>query len=231
MAKQGKRYKAAKAMVEHGKLYEPAAAVELVRSFPAAKFDETMVAAVVLGVDPTKSDQMVRGGVVLPKGLGKTQRVIVFAAGEKQAEARDAGADDTGLEDLIEKVAGGWLEFDVAIATPDAMGKVAKVAKVLGPRGLMPNPKTGTVTFDVAKAVAEAKAGKVDFRVDKGGNVHVAFGKKSFPAEDLQANLDAIMDAVARAKPSASKGVYIRQIHVAAAMSPSVDVDPAAYRK
>lgn len=231
MAKMGKRYKAAKAMVEHGKLYEPAAAIELVRSFPAAKFDETVVAAVVLGVDPTKSDQMVRGGVVLPKGLGKTQRVIVFAAGEKQAEARAAGADDAGLEDLIEKVAGGWLEFDVAIATPDAMGKVAKVAKVLGPRGLMPNPKTGTVTFDVAKAVAEAKAGKVDFRVDKGGNVHVAFGKKSFPAEDLQANLDAIMDAVARAKPSSSKGVYIRQIHVAAAMSPSVDVDPAVYRK
>ncbi len=231
MAKMGKRYKAAKAMVVHGKLYEPSAAVELVRSFPAAKFDETMVAAVVLGVDPTKSDQMVRGSVVLPKGLGKTQRVIVFAAGEKQAEARDAGADDAGLEDLIEKVAGGWLEFDVAIATPDAMGKVAKVAKVLGPRGLMPNPKTGTVTFDVAKAVTEAKAGKIDFRVDKGGNVHVAFGKKSFPAEDLQANLDAIMDAVARAKPSSSKGIYIRQIHVAAAMSPSVDVDPTAYRK
>lgn len=231
MANKGKRYSAAKAMVEHGKLYEPAVAVELVCGFPSAKFDETMVATVVLGVDPTKSDQMVRGGVVLPKGLGKSQRVIVFAAGEKQAEARAAGADETGLDDLIEKVAGGWLEFDVAIATPDAMGKVAKVAKVLGPRGLMPNPKTGTVTFDVAKAIQEAKAGKVDFRVDKGGNIHVAFGKKSFAPADLKVNLDAIMDAVARAKPASSKGIYIRQVHVSAAMSPSVDVDPAVYRK
>lgn len=231
MAKHGKRYNAAKAMVEEGKLYEPAAAISLAKQFPNAKFDETMLATVVLGVDPAKSDQMVRGGVVLPKGLGKSQRVIVFAQGEKVQEARDAGADDTGLDDLIEKIAGGWLDFDVAIATPDAMGKVAKVAKVLGPRGLMPNPKTGTVTFDVATAIRDAKAGKVDFRVDKGGNLHVPFGKKSFPADDLQANFEAIMDAVVRAKPSSSKGIYIRQVHVSAAMSPGVDIDPTVYRK
>lgn len=231
MAKHGKRYNAAKAMIEEGKLYEPAAAILLAKQFPSAKFDETMLVTVVLGVDPAKSDQMVRGSVVLPKGLGKSQRVIVFAQGEKIQEARDAGADDAGLDDLIEKVAGGWLDFDVAIATPDAMGKVAKVAKVLGPRGMMPNPKTGTVTFDVATAIRDAKAGKVDFRVDKGGNIHVPFGKKSFPADDLQVNFEAIMDAVVRAKPSSSKGIYIRQVHVSAAMSPSVDIDPTLFRK
>lgn len=231
MGKQGKRYRAAKALVEDGRLYEPETALGLVKDMPPARFDETVLATVLLGVDPTKSDQVVRSSCVLPKGLGKTQRVVVFAQGEKQAEGRDAGADEVGLDDLIEKIAEGWLEFDVAIATPDAMGKVAKVAKILGPRSLMPNPKTGTVTFDVAQAVRDAKAGKVEFRVDKGGSIHVPVGKKSFAVEDLKANLDALLDAVLRAKPSSSKGIYIRQVHVSAAMSPSVDVDPAGYRK
>lgn len=231
MAKQSKRYRAAAALIEPGKLYSAEESLEVVGKMPPTKFDETVLASVRLGVDPAKNDQMVRGSVVLPRGLGKTQRVIVFAQGEKVKEAQEAGADAAGLEELIEKISGGWLDFDVAVATPDVMGQVAKVAKILGPRGLMPNPKAGTVTFDVGNAVAQAKAGKVEFRVDKGANVHVPIGKKSFAPADLKQNLDALIDALVRAKPASAKGVYLKTIHVSPAMGPAVAIDPSAYRK
>lgn len=231
MSKPGKRYKAAKEKIEAERLYAVDESMSLLTSLPAAKFDETVLATVVLGVDPAKNDQMVRGGVVLPKGLGKSRKVVVFAKGEKVQEAQKAGADESGLDELIEKVVGGWTDFDVAIATPDVMGNVAKVAKVLGPRGLMPNPKTGTVTFDIAKAVTEAKAGKVEFRVDKGSNLHVPIGKKSFAAADLRINFDALMDAVVRAKPSSAKGIYLKKIFLSSAMGPAIAIDPSVYRQ
>ena len=179
-----------------------------------------------LGVDPKHADQMVRGAVVLPHGIGKTVRVAVFAKGDKEREAREAGADVVGAEDLVEKIQGGWLEFDSAIATPDLMGQVGKLGKTLGPRGLMPNPKLGTVTFDVSRAVREAKAGKVEFRVDKAGNVHVPVGKRSFPQEQLAANALALLEALVRAKPAASKGTYLRSVTLSSTMGPGVKVDP-----
>ncbi|MFQ5521817.1 MAG: 50S ribosomal protein L1, partial [Candidatus Methylomirabilia bacterium] len=190
-----------------------------------ARFDETVEVAIRLGVNPKHADQMVRGAVVLPHGIGKQVRVLVFAKGEKEREAREAGADYVGAEDLVEKIQGGWLEFDVAAATPELMGQVARLGKVLGPRGLMPNPKVGTVTFDLARAVRELKAGKVEFRVDRAGNVHVPVGKKSFPAAHLLDNAMSLLEALVRAKPAAAKGHYLRSITVSSTMGPGIHVD------
>ena len=200
-------------------------AIEVAKSNATAKFDETLEMAVRLGVDPKHADQMVRGTVVLPHGTGKQSRVLVFAKGEKEKEARDAGADFVGAEDLVEKIQGGWLEFDRAIATPDVMGLVGRMGKILGPRGLMPNPKTGTVTFEVAKAVREFKGGKIEFRVEKAGIVHVPFGKASFGAPQLTENARSILEALLRAKPAASKGRYLKGITVSSTMGPGVRVD------
>jgi large subunit ribosomal protein L1 len=200
-------------------------AIEVAKSNATAKFDETLEMAVRLGVDPKHADQMVRGTVVLPHGTGKQSRVLVFAKGEKEKEARDAGADFVGAEDLVEKIQGGWLEFDRAIATPDVMGMVGRMGKILGPRGLMPNPKTGTVTFEVGKAVREFKGGKIEFRVEKAGIVHVPFGKASFGAPQLTENARSILEALLRAKPAASKGRYLKGITVSSTMGPGVRVD------
>lgn len=221
----GKKYAAALALMDRKREYSVEEAMELVKKTVPARFDETVEIAIRLGVDPKHADQMVRGAVVLPHGIGKTVRVLVFAKGEKEREAREAGADHVGAEDLIEKIQGGWMEFDATIATPDLMGQVGKLGKILGPRGLMPNPKVGTVTFDVARTVREVKAGKVEFRVDKAGNVHVPVGKKSFPAEHLVANGMALLEAIARAKPAAAKGQYLRSITVASTMSPGIPID------
>ena len=220
-----KRYDAARAVVDPQKPHALEEAVEAVKAAPSAKFDETVDLSIRLGVDPKHADQMVRGAVVLPHGIGKTVRVAVFAKGEKEREARDAGADVVGAEDLVERIQGGWMEFDTAVATPDLMGQVGRLGKVLGPRGLMPNPKLGTVTFDVARAVREAKAGKVEFRVDKAGNVHVPIGRKSFAAEQLRANAMAILEAIMRAKPAAAKGQYLRSLTVSSTMGPGARVD------
>ena len=220
-----KLYAKARAQVDPEKAYGVDEAVALARQVGYAKFDETVDLSVRLGVNPKYADQMVRGAVLLPNGTGKAVRVLVFAKGEKEREARDAGADLVGAEDMVEKIQGGWLEFDVAVATPDLMGQVGRLGKVLGPRGLMPNPKVGTVTFDVSRAVREAKAGKVEFRVDKAGNVHVPIGKKSFAAEQLAANAHAVLDALVKAKPAAAKGQYLRNITVATTMGPGVPVD------
>jgi large subunit ribosomal protein L1 len=220
-----KRYHAATAKLEEGKQYTPEEAVALIKEMPAAKFDETVDLSFRLGVDPKHADQMVRGAVVLPNGIGKTVRVAVFAKGEKEREAREAGADIVGAEDLVEKVQGGTMDFDTAIATPDLRGQVGRLGKVLGPRGLMPNPKLGTVTFDVARAVREAKAGKVEFRVDKAGNIHARVGKRSFTSEALLANAMALIEAILRAKPSASKGTYLRGLTVSTTMGPGVQLD------
>ena len=203
-------------------------AVDVLKSMPAAKFDESVDLSFRLGVDPKHADQMVRGAVVLPHGIGKTVRVAVFAKGEKEREAREAGADVVGAEDLVERVQGGWMEFDTAIATPDLMGQVGRLGKVLGPRGLMPNPKLGTVTFDVGRAVREAKAGKVEFRVDKAGNIHTPIGKRSFTPEQLAANALALIEAIIRAKPAAAKGTYLRTLTVSSTMSPGVPIDAQA---
>src|SRR5207245_8917763 len=207
-----KRYDAAAAKVAPDKQHSLEEAIGVLKAMPGAKFDESVDLSFRLGVDPKHADQMVRGAVVLPHGIGKAVRVAVFAKGEKEREAREAGADVVGAEDLVEGVQGGWMEFDATIATPDVMGQVGRLGKVLGPRGLMPNPKLGTVTFDVARAVREAKAGKIEFRVDKAGNVHVPIGKKSFSAEHLQANAMAIIEAMMRGKPAAAKGQYLRPI-------------------
>jgi large subunit ribosomal protein L1 len=220
-----KREKAIEAVFDRSKDYSIEEAVEVLKRLPAAKFDETIDVSLRLGVDPKHADQMVRGAVVLPHGIGKTVRVAVFAKGEKEREARDAGADVVGAEDLVERIQGGWMEFDSAIATPDLMGQVGRLGKILGPRGLMPNPKLGTVTFDVARAVREAKAGKVEFRVDKAGNVHVPVGKRSFPTDQLVANALALLDAIVRAKPAAAKGQYLRSVTVAPTMGPGIKVD------
>jgi large subunit ribosomal protein L1 len=221
----GKKYAAALALMDRKREYSVEEAMELVKKTVPARFDETVEIAIRLGVDPKHADQMVRGAVVLPHGIGKTVRVLVFAKGEKEREAREAGADHVGAEDLIEKIQGGWMEFDATIATPDLMGQVGKLGKILGPRGLMPNPKVGTVTFDVARAAREVKAGKVEFRVDKAGNVHAPVGKKSFPAEHLVANGMALLEAIARAKPAAAKGQYLRSITVASTMGPGIPID------
>jgi large subunit ribosomal protein L1 len=220
-----KRQKVAQGLYDAEKSYPVEDALGLVKKFPGAKFDETVDMSLRLGVDPKHADQMVRGAIVLPNGIGKAVRVAVFAKGEKEREARDAGADVVGAEDLVERIQGGWMEFDSTIATPDLMGQVGRLGKVLGPRGLMPNPKLGTVTFDVGRAVREAKAGKVEFRVDKAGNVHVPVGKKSFALEQLAQNAMALLEAIVRAKPSASKGQYLRSITLSSTMGPGVHVD------
>jgi large subunit ribosomal protein L1 len=232
MATRGKRYEAAAAAVQqatqgNGEL-PLAEAIALAKAGAKAKFDETLDLAVRLGVDPKHADQMVRGTVVLPHGTGKSVRVLVFAKGEKEKEAREAGADHVGAEDLVERIQGGWLDFDRAIATPDVMGLVGRLGKVLGPRGLMPNPKTGTVTFEVGKAVREFKGGKIEFRVEKAGIIHVPFGKASFPAERLQENAVAVLEALLRAKPAAAKGRYLKGIAVSSTMGPGIAVDTNA---
>ncbi|MDQ8161088.1 MAG: 50S ribosomal protein L1 [Gemmatimonadota bacterium] len=229
MAQNGKKYRSASERRELGKAYDAAKAIELVKQMSFAKFDETVEIAIRLGVDPRHADQVVRGTVVLPEGTGKTMRVLVIAAGAKVQEAQDAGADYVGTEYLA-KIKDGWLDFDVLIATPDQMGQLGQLGRVLGPRGLMPNPKAGTVTFDVAKAVKESKGGKIEFRVDKGGNVHAPIGKVSFGPEQLATNLAALMDTIVRSKPSAAKGVYIRNVAISSSMGPGVTIDTTPYR-
>jgi large subunit ribosomal protein L1 len=221
----GKLYAKAAAQVAPERQYAVEEAVDLARKTAYAKFDETVEMAVRLGVNPKYADQMVRGAVVLPHGIGKQVRVLVFAKGEKEREAREAGADFVGAEDMVEKIQGGWLDFDTAVATPDLMGQVGRLGKILGPRGLMPNPKVGTVTFDISRAVREVKAGKVEFKVDKAGNVHVPVGKKSFSAEHLAANANAVLEAIMKAKPAAAKGQYLRSITLATTMGPGIPVD------
>lgn len=225
MAKHGKRYREAAAKVDRNHRYPFTEAMDLALQTASSKFDETMEAAVVLGVNPRHADQMVRGAVVLPHGLGKTVRVLVFAKGEKEKEALDAGADYVGADDLIERIKGGWMEFDKAVATPDLMGAVGKIGKILGPRGLMPNVKVGTVTFDVGRAVDELKGGKVEFRVDRAGVIHAPVGKVSFGAEKLLENLTALMDALMRLKPTTAKGTYMKGIHLSTTMGPGIPVD------
>jgi large subunit ribosomal protein L1 len=230
MAKRGKKYLEAVKKIEAGKRYPVSEAVELVVASARAKFDETVAAAVRLGVNPAHADQMVRGSVALPNGLGKSVRVLVFAKGEKEKEALEAGADVVGSDEVVEKIKGGWLEFDRVIATPDMMGSVGKLGKILGPRGLMPNPKVGTVTFDVARTVKELKAGKVEFRVEKAGIVHCPIGKASFGAEKLKENFIALLEMIIKLKPASSKGIYIRSVSLATVMGPGVKVDPLAVR-
>jgi len=219
-----------KGKVEAGKRYSMQDGVALVVGAARAKFDETVEAAIRLGVNPAHADQMVRGSVVLPHGLGRTVRVLVIAKGEKEREALEAGADAAGADDIIEKIKAGWLEFDRVVATPDMMGSVGKLGKILGPRGLMPNPKVGTVTFDVATAVKELKAGKVEFRVEKAGIVHSPVGKVSFGAEKLHENIKALLDAVIKLKPASSKGTYVRGIALSSTMGPGVRIDPLGAR-
>jgi large subunit ribosomal protein L1 len=226
---RSKRYKAGLEQIDRNRLYTVADAFGVIDAMPAAKFDESVDIAVRLGVNPKHADQMVRGALVLPHGVGKTVRVLVFARGEKVAEAESNGADFVGGEDLVAKVAGGWLDFDTVIATPDMMGQVGKLGRVLGPRGLMPNPKVGTVTFDVAKAVREAKAGKVEFRVEKAGIVHVPVGKVSFDPTKLNDNVKALMQALVKAKPSTAKGQYLRSITLSSTMGPGIRVDPQVF--
>jgi large subunit ribosomal protein L1 len=226
MRNHGKKYTAARAQVEN-KPYPLADAVPLVQKIKFAKFDETVALSIRLGVDPKHADQMVRGTVVLPHGLGKSKRVLVIAGADKQKEAEEAGADLVGGEELVEKIMGGWTEFDAVVATPDMMRVVGKLGKVLGPRGLMPNPKTGTVTPDVTKAVKEIKAGKVEFRVDKTGIVHAPVGKTSFTSQNLVDNASALIESVVRAKPSAAKGKYLKSITVSSTMGPGVKIDEA----
>jgi large subunit ribosomal protein L1 len=230
MSGRGKAFIEARKKVEPGKRYSLKEAVELVVSTPQAKFDETVDTAIRLGVNPQHADQMVRGSVVLPNGLGKAVRVLVFAKGEKEKEALEAGADMVGSDDVIEKIKGGWLEFDRAIATPDMMGSVGKLGKILGPRGLMPNPKVGTVTFDVAKAVNELKAGKVEFRVEKAGIVHSPVGKVSFGVDKLLENITAVIEAIIKLKPASSKGTYLKSICISSTMGPGIKVDPLDVR-
>jgi large subunit ribosomal protein L1 len=223
----GKKFKAALAQVESGKLYALADAVTLAQKIHPAKFDETVEVTMVLGVDPRKADQLVRGTLVLPHGLGKTKKVAVIAGSpEKQREAQDAGADEVGGDDLVEKIKGGYLDFDALIATPDMMRSVGALGKILGPRGLMPNPKTGTVTPDVTNAIKETKAGKVEYRVDKTGVIHVPVGKVSFPSDKITANAKALIDAVIKAKPATAKGKYVKKVNVATTMGPGILVDP-----
>jgi large subunit ribosomal protein L1 len=225
--KHGKNYKNALAKVDREELLTIPEALEKVKTLSTAKFDETVELAIRLGVDPRKAEQIVRGTLSLPAGTGKTNRVAVFAAGEAAQAARDAGADEVGAEDLVAKVAGGFLDFDVAIATPDLMGQVGGLGRVLGPRGLMPNPKTGTVTMDVAKAVAEFKGGRVEYRTDKIGNVQLRVGKVSFSLEDLARNVQAVIDEIVRVKPASAKGRYMMSITVSSTMGPGVKIDPA----
>jgi large subunit ribosomal protein L1 len=228
--KRSKSYRAAADKVDAGTLYAPLDAIRLAKETASTKFDPTVEVAFRLGVDPRKADQMVRGTVNLPHGTGKTARVLVFATGERAAQAEAAGADLVGSDDLIERIQGGFLDFDAVVATPDLMGKVGRLGKVLGPRGLMPNPKTGTVTMDVAKAVEEIKGGKIEFRVDKHANLHFIIGKASFADEALVQNYAAALDEVLRLKPSAAKGRYLRKATVATTMGPGIPVDPSRTR-
>ncbi|MFI5400332.1 MAG: 50S ribosomal protein L1 [SAR324 cluster bacterium] len=228
MARVSKRQKAAKALVDREKRYEIEEAVAIVKNAATAKFDESVDIAIRLGVDPRKSDQMVRGSCAMPHGTGRKVRVLALAKGAKAKEAEQAGADLVGAEDMIEKIAGGWLEFDRVVATPDMMGQVGKVAKVLGPRGLMPNPKAGTVTQDLAKVIANIKAGQVEFRVDKAGILHVPVGRASFDQQKLVENISTLLDVVKRAKPSSAKGVYLKTGTLSTTMGPAVPLDPAA---
>ena len=225
---RGKRYKEAAAKIDPNKDYAPNEAVALAKETGAAKFDATIEAHIRLGVDPRHAEQMVRGTVVLPHGTGKKQRILVFAQGEKMREATEAGADFVGGDDLAKKISGGWFDFDVALATPDMMGVVGRLGKVLGPRGLMPNPKSNTVTFDLARAIKDVQAGRVEYRVDKTGVVHSVIGKVSFSEEQLFDNLSSLMESVVKAKPATAKGVYIRSVYLAGTMGPSARVDPAA---
>jgi large subunit ribosomal protein L1 len=224
--KHSKGYRKAEELIDREKVYSPLEAAKLVRETSPTKFDGTVEVALRLGVDPRKADQMVRGTVNLPHGTGKTARVIVFASGDKAVEAEAAGADTVGAEDLVARIQEGWLDFDAAIATPDQMAKVGRIARILGPRGLMPNPKTGTVTMDVTKAVQDIKGGKINFRVDKQSNLHFVIGKTSFDTEKLVENYAAALDEVLRAKPSAAKGKYLRKVSFASTMGPGIQVDP-----
>jgi large subunit ribosomal protein L1 len=225
MSKSTKKHTEAMSKIDRNKVYQLGTAVDVVKQSAYAKFDETVDVAVKLGVDPRHADQMVRGAVVLPNGLGKNVRVLVFAKGEKEKEALDAGADYVGADDLVAKIQAGWFDFDTAIATPDMMGVVGKIGKLLGPRGLMPNPKVGTVTFEVGKAVKESKAGKVEFRVEKAGIIHAPVGKVSFDAEMLKGNLLALVEALVKAKPSAAKGTYIKKISLSSTMGAGINLD------
>jgi len=222
MAKKSKKYEEAKKLYNRDQKYDPAEALRLVQEMSKRAFDETVEVAVRLGVNPKHADQQVRGSIVLPHGTGKTQRVAVFAKGEKIKEAEDAGADFVGGDELVAKVQEGWLDFDVAVATPDMMGSVGKLGKVLGPRGLMPNPKSGTVTFDLEKAISDIKAGKVEYRTEKAGNVHVPIGKVSFSHDQLVENFNTLMEALLKARPVAAKGQYVRSVTVSSTMSPGV---------
>lgn len=228
MAKQGKRYAEALKSVEKGKLYTPDEAINLLKAMPKTKFDETVELHVRLGVDPRHADQQIRGAVALPYGTGRTVRVAVFAKGEKAKEALEAGADKVGAEDLVADIQAGNIDFDVVVATPDMMGTVGKLGKVLGPKGLMPNPKTGTVTADVAKAVQEIKAGKIEYRVDKTGIIHVPMGKVSFESEKLLGNFKTLMGVIIKAKPASAKGTYVKSVVVTSTMGPSVKIAPQA---
>lgn len=227
----GKRYKAAAALVDPNKRYSLEEAVSIAKKTARTKFDETVDLAVNLGVDPKQADQMVRGTVVLPHGTGKKVRILVFAKGEKEKEARDAGADFVGAEDLAEKIQGGWVDFDTIVATPDIMGLVGRLGKVLGPRGLMPNPKTGTVTFDVSKAIKDIRAGKVEYRVEKAGIIHVPVGKASFDENKLADNAKAVLQSILKAKPSTSKGKYLMAVSVSTTMGPGVKMDTVLIEK
>ncbi len=230
MAVTCKRLKGVLEKIDTTRRYSLDEALSLIPEISSARFDETVEVAIRLGVDPKKADQMVRGTVLLPHGTGKEVKVLVFAKGEKEKEAMDAGADYVGAEDLAEKIAKGWLEFDSAIATPDMMSVVGKLGRILGPRGLMPNPKTGTVTQDVARAVKEIKAGKIEYKVDKGGNVHAPIGKVSFGVDKLRDNFIALMESVVKAKPASSKGTYIKGISISTTMGPGIKIDPVAVR-
>ena len=230
MKVHGKKYRNAEKLRDIAATYQPKQALEIVKKASFAKFDETVEVAVRLGVDPKHADQVVRGTVVLPAGTGKSVRVLVIATGDKAREAEAAGADMVGTDEYINKIKDGWVEFDVLVATPDQMGKLGQLGRVLGPRGLMPNPKAGTVTMDVTKAVRETKAGKIEFRVDKAGNVQVPIGKVSFPLESLETNFTAFMDQIIRSKPASAKGVYVRTVSVSSTMGPGVNIDTNPYR-
>ncbi|HTG87885.1 MAG TPA: 50S ribosomal protein L1 [Pyrinomonadaceae bacterium] len=231
MKKHGKKYRAALEKIEPGRKYDLASGVDKIKELSFAKFDETLELTIWLGVDPRKADQLVRGTLVLPHGLGKSKTVVVIAQGDKLREAEEAGADIVGGEDIVNRIKGGWTDFDAVIATPDMMRLVGGLGKVLGPRGLMPNPKTGTVTPDVATAVKETKAGKVEYRVDKTGVIHVGVGKVSFESNKLSENAKALLDAVVKAKPATAKGKYVKKVNLASTMSPGVLLDEAAYAK
>lgn len=230
MPKRGKRYKDAKSKLTVGEKLPPKEAIQAVKDLSFAKFDETVEVAARLGVDPRQADQVVRGTVSLPHGTGKDVRVLVIAQGEKEKEAQEAGADFVGV-DYLDQIQNGWVDFDVAVATPDLMGKVGPLGRILGPRGLMPTPKAGTVTFDIAQAVTEIKAGKIEYRVDRTGNVHAPIGRVSFEVEKLEENLDVFMDSIIRARPASAKGTYLKGVSVSSTMGPGVAIDPNLYRR